>query len=176
MMSRTITYFPVVLTIAWFCSDLSAQQQQSNELFAEILKSENQDISEEAVDEILAIRKRIGGIGLPSQEFSAKASQPGSAPIADQKPAQLQADTNSGRNPKWKDLQFKADSKAVSPLKSGTKKIRIRQLRAVARKMDTLAADLEDLDLFQDADTLRARAASIRGEARRSAMSPVYRR
>ena len=163
LMQKIITFVLAFILFAVIGPvDMFAQETKSNDDFAKILKSENKDISEETVAEILAIRKRLGsGLGL---EVADSFKLPETKSLS----TLVESDSPSGKI----FLNAMKSWKAKSTQPAG---VFVGKLRMVARKMDQLAADLEDLDLFEDADQIRNQAAKIRLRARKHKSGVVRR-
>ncbi len=162
---------------------LLAQQTGDQDAFKSILKSAADGLADESIDEILEIRKQLGGgTGLETHELfdfsstgcqgserlpccpSALASTLPDCPDCESAAtyserlffSMLQPDPARCRN----EGGLPATDNAME--KDG----HVRQIRDIARRLEQLAADLEDLDLFTDADSLRSRAARLRFTAR----------
>lgn len=149
-LSRISTFlFSAVLFPAY----LFAQDQGSNDAFAEILRSTNQQVSEETIAEIVKIRNRIGSrLDLDMENTLWNLDDHHSN-------VQLSDLVNSeSRSEKiFAGMVECTESVAVSL---------VSDLRQITRKMDDIAADLEELQLYEDADVIRHRASIIRNNAR----------
>lgn len=190
-------------SIAW------AQNSDSDDAFAKVLKNEAIGISQSSIDEILDIRRRLGGgtnltptkLDTNAGSDDKKASNENGAGHSDdggtvsnssdveridegsidrrkeydisaassldyQAPSVDEARTQSERM--FYQLLQKAKPIHVgrSLVRSNLKGQRVSNIRETARCVDQLAADLEELELFGDADQLRVMASRIRNKAR----------
>ena len=152
-----------------------------DDTFTAILKSETYGLSAESVDEIIQIRKRLGG-GTRlefDQPFTSRQASRKSAPTTVSQfdsvivsepldPATSATESerlffemiNRTSEPKTHCLNCLAAQVANADGED------IPELRSVARRIDELAAELEEINQFEHADNLRLRAASLRQQAR----------
>ena len=173
----------------------------AGDTFAEMLKTEATDLPPASVQEILEIRQRLGGgtglgasgLGIsklfdqvPVAKVPISAAKHSS--ILDDNPAENDSRTASAIDTL---LSFECPSPDLASCKSermffemlaeNTQKDAtnrdqeavqpVAALRNVVRRMDSLAADLEEMELYSDADSIRNRASKLRAQARRSAKS-----
>lgn len=184
-----------VFAVSPFCFTSNADAQQAEESFAEVLKSEAVDLSDTSINEILEIRRRLGGgtgLGSDSKQSAAEDSKVAPAPSAvetesDSKPANRQLGALSLRTESILDHKKPDPNDAITPsermffeMLEETKPLHVGRefvktgdrssnIRDTARLADQLAADLEDLEMYSKADSLRNLASQIRRTARQNA-------
>ena len=180
--------FVVVLAVSWVLAGAIVDGQQTassdDDAFAKALKQEAAGISQTSIDEIIEIRKRLGGgIGLggsnplfdSAQNQKVKRPAQTKSSLDHQIPNPDDACTDSER------LFFELLGKG-NPIHVGRQLIesdendRAANLRSTARRVDQLAADLEELELFADADELRSFATKMRKKARENRRTANSRR
>jgi len=179
--------------------------------FSNVLKNEANGLSQESIDEIIEIRKRLGGgTGLEGFEFEFEFANPLPENSLERLPGGFglpEASDLPGGSGNCLGMQESSFEPARSPFErfspdmprpggvaggtalAGTVSVgtiptvgiavsksdgekgsreRVVRIRDAARRFDELAADLEDLELFADADALRALASTIRRRVRPS--------
>ena len=160
--------FLVVCHIA-LSPSLFAQSEQSHDEFSDLLRAESETLTDPQIQEILEIRKRLGGgTGLELGNLLAPPKSNKDQANDKQAPAVQQLPRVVPFLPKTNDVPpFPAGDyiAAVRPVLSLPVND-VAGYRKIARKMDELAADLEDLNLFEDADLLRVRANRLRLKVR----------
>ncbi len=138
----------------WFLSSQSNAQdlQPAKDTFAEILKTEAEGMSADGINEILQIRKQLGGgTGLELETI-------------------LGCSNNLIRfDPATRDGEPVHRPNAASD--SSLPATAVSRIRRVARQLDEMAADLEDVELYEHADDLRVKADSLRRQARNTTRS-----
>ena len=153
---------------------LFAQSDKSNDVFADLLRSEFGGISEQEISEIIDIRNRLGGGTAIELNWPTRSEKPGKAapfelPIFNaDTPEHLVVDTESER----------IFLKMLDQCSTGLKKpgsIVANDYRKIARKLDELASDLEDLELYVTADEIRSQASKLRNQARTASQSKLIR-
>lgn len=175
------------VTCFLFCCGVSLVQGQNSETrddtFTAILNSGNYGLSQESIEEIVQIRQRLGGgtrleVGQPFKSIEAcpkpvptELVQFESA-LACELPDPASSSTESERlffdmihSIAEPAISFPADQLAYDDSEN------IPALRSVARRIDELAADLEEINQFEHADSLRLRATKLRHQARVSIRS-----
>lgn len=138
--------------------------------FEDMLRTTSTKISEDDVREIMAIRQRMGGgTKLDLDDFFTKT--PGFAETDGSNSTLLNEHTsenssiaiNSATPAATMFMRHLRGSAPQTSLKED-----VSHLRSIAKRMEILAADMEELDFFEDADLLRSRANKIRMKARDS--------
>ena len=173
MIDRTqVCFFVLIITLT--CSTvLIAQNPTGNDLFESMLKQESsQKLSSEEINEIVAIRNRLGGgTGL---ELSAVLEEP---PFPEEENPELYFAQNDDSQPLvpivaaeklfWQMLDA-YQPRPPKPQANSTvsRNSEIEPLRVIARRLEELAADMEELNLFEGADGLRNQAARVRQQSR----------
>lgn len=168
----------VICGLCFVGMDANGQQDTTaskNDAFANVLKKEVRGLSQTSIDEIIEIRKRLGGgtglgdsdlVGLGNNSWTSDLFTDSKSILDHHKPAPRFAKTQSEKL-FFEMLQNIEDLDVKQTVtKSARTKDRIADIRATARRIDELAADLEELELFGDADELRALATDIRAKAR----------
>lgn len=166
---------PTVLTllictacVLCLSNGLWAQTKQSNDEFSNLLQSKSRELSAQEVNEILAIRKRLGGgTGLEldalflDQNQDLSPNESSLPPRTTLNLSPLKPVANSVPQPA---SLAKPQNRPLEP--QTIVPSNMSNYRKIARKMEELAADLEDLNLFEDADILRERANRLRNIVR----------
>lgn len=180
--------FALILCCITAVDTVAQERNESDESFAEVLKSEASGLSDASINEILEIRRRLGGgtgLGLPREDSGVVGSGvvglARNVEIESQSGSELTSKTESILDHKKPDpshaitLSEKLFFEMINgskPLHVGRELInkgdRISSIRETARLADQLAADLEDLSMYRKADSLRILASQIRKTARQN--------
>ena len=180
-----------LLTVFTGCCLFSAGAfaQEPTELFKSMLKEESlKTLSSNEIDEIMNIRQRLGGgTGLELNNILLSDTDKPTKPIEQSVPAvqavyvmpnvsaeQIflkMASTFGLQGPAEKEPNNSSlDTKPITGSKSadsGASSAALKSMQNLARRIEELAADVEQMNLFQEADGLRNQASQIRLKTRR---------
>lgn len=170
----------VLSTFAWSQCPPAAGQQDApagQNTFAQVLKNEVRGLSQTSIDEIVEIRKRLGGgtglelteqVDLTDPHWQNQIHKATKSSLDHQHPSPDSARTASERL--FFVMLCQADpvhvGRTITRENGQHNSVRLADIRETARRADQLAADLEELELFVDADALRTLASQIRRKAR----------
>ena len=122
---------------------LFAQSEQSNDEFSDLLRSKTKELSTQEINEIISIRERLGGgTGLELDRLFVEQVQK-NAPKEDGKTKVATQPSPVLREPE------PTQSRVLFTKPTARKSVDVANLsnyRKIARKMEELAADLEDLE------------------------------
>ncbi|MEM9410101.1 MAG: hypothetical protein AAGA30_03240 [Planctomycetota bacterium] len=139
------------------------------ESFAKVLESTSSELSPEVIDEIVQIRKRLGGgTGLELDQIF-KNLEPLTSPI----PNDLLANHDVKAENWFLESLQACESLSVATTHRTSSSSPPKPVLKIARKMDEIAADLEDLEFYRDADSIRQQAQQLRLNLRVS-KNPSY--
>lgn len=174
--------FSTLVLVGLVAASFSIAQDTDKKInpFEDMLRQSSEEISDEDVREIISIRQRMGGgTKLDLGSFFTKEST-ASKPEGEELLGKLKNKEDysiAGSN-----LAEQIFMRHVPPASSGigigigsgvlisddSAKPNALVLRNIAKRMEMLAADMEDLEIFEDADFLRSRANKIRLRARKN--------
>ena len=154
----------VVLLVSILTTGLPAQSTSAKDEFANQLRSTSPEIEEESIAEILEIRERLGGgTGLELSDLFAEESKTVNQTMKLDRSFQFNQPVKS-------EALFRQAVQACEKAQTAPTQLvsfaKASSLRKIARKMDEVAADLEDIELFEDADFIRKRAQNLREKLR----------
>ena len=173
MIDKKAVYVLAIFATIACCDFLAAQNDGNESLFETVLRQESsQKLSNEELREIVNVRKRLGGgTGLELDEVLFK--NPFTSQANPEKYFK-EIDESESFEPVefaeklfWQMLDSSKTQKtqptfaASADSKQDAKPANIDGLRSIARRLEEIAADMENHELFDDADELRSRAANI---------------
>lgn len=179
MPTKTLRFSTLIFVSLSVVSLAIAQEPETKiNPFADMLRQTSKKISDDEIREIMAIRERMGG-GTKLDLDGYVAEQPawpglGVSEMLDD--SKSENSTNPFANPSPAARMFMQHIESAAPISnpfestvsSSNAKSNVSKMRDIAKRMELLAADIEELELFEDADLLRNRANKIRMQARKS--------
>jgi len=183
-MPKKTLHFSTLMFIGLAATSMTIAQdaEVKTNPFVDMLRQTSGAISDDEIREIMAIRERLGGgtkLDLKNFFSDEPAEKPASRRfgVSELLDGFKTADYTSPISKPSKAARMflrhidAADSKpgVVAAVKSiATGNSNVSKMRDIARRMEVLAADIEDMELFEDADLLRSRANRIRLRVRGS--------
>ena len=169
MIDRTVVCLAVFCFALFGSEFLYAQNSSGQDLFEAMLrKKSSEKLTPEEIQDIMQIRSRLGGgTGLELDEVFTKYSTQ-----RQEEPARYfqKLDDANRHTPVvaaeklfWQMLDSFQTSQTSQADQSAAQ---TRSLRSIARRLEEIAADLEEWEMFDNADQLRLQAAKVRQQSR----------